>query len=442
MNDNAKEGFTGRVTSGPIESAWYKAAIDQVVTACSEVIAERAKAEGVVVYPETQKSIEDAVREAMADSSFSIDVKLEGETDGDRTISLNDSDEREIERRLDAIYGKFADGDSAFRFIEGSADRILESLDASWASIREAKAVDMEAFKAEVSEYWGKPIDLLRMMAFVVFELGNDVVDCLNKGIEAGEIERSYALDLSISFQARASQLLNEIIELLACGFPEAALARWRTLHELHVTAAFVFERGGDLPERYILHGTVETYKDAKAYNECCETLGYEPLEDGVIDDLEEKVRELEGRFGKSFERTYGWAADALQNQNPRIRDIEEAAGYAHSRAHYGFASLNVHANAKGILYRISQPENQEGLIAGPSVWGLADPITCTAVTITQLLSVLNKQWGTMDSTAGILVLERLMKRVNDSLEDAGPCDEEITDGFPGSDEPIMPDDE
>ena len=192
MNDNAKEGFTGRVTSGPIESAWYKAAIDQVVTACSEVIAERAKAEGVVVYPETQKSIEDAVREAMADSSFSIDVKLEGETDGDRTISLNDSDEREIERRLDAIYGKFADGDSAFRFIEGSADRILESLDASWASIREAKAVDMEAFKAEVSEYWGKPIDLLRMMAFVVFELGNDVVDCLNKGIEPGEVHTAW----------------------------------------------------------------------------------------------------------------------------------------------------------------------------------------------------------------------------------------------------------
>lgn len=120
----------------------------------------------------------------------------------------------------------------------------------------------------------------------------------------------------------------------------------------------------------------------------------------------------------------FGWASEFLNDARPNFSAIEKATGLDHLRVHYRLASHGVHANPKGITDRLSQPDYTDALIAGPSVFGLESPITCTAVTATQLFATLGTQWSSIDSLIAVKILGVLRDRVSAALEgvDIGLC--------------------
>ena len=72
-----------------------------------------------------------------------------------------------------------------------------------------------------------------------------------------------------------------------------------------------------------------------------------------------------------------------IGKNRPTFRDIEEKVRLDHLRPFYKMASHNVHANPKGIFFRLClYPTSQDILLAGPSNTGLADPGHETAISM------------------------------------------------------------
>jgi len=67
---------------------------------------------------------------------------------------------------------------------------------------------------------------------------------------------------------------------------------------------------------------------------------------------MEEARSNAINEFGKSFGVNYGWAASVLKFNNT-FAQIEESIGLNHLRPYYKMASQNVHADPKGVIYRL-----------------------------------------------------------------------------------------
>ena len=120
-------------------------------------------------------------------------------------------------------------------------------------------------------------------------------------------------------------------------------------------------------------------------------------------------------RFGKRFGSDYGWAADALGKENPSFADIERAVNVDHWRPSYRLASHNVHANPKGIFFKLGLIEETGLLLAGASNYGLANLGQNTALSLLHVTSALNQLHPTFD---GIVVM-KMMQDQCDAIGEA-----------------------
>jgi hypothetical protein len=186
---------------------------------------------------------------------------------------------------------------------------------------------------------------------------------------------RQHLIDVSLRLHARACQITEEVIGLLEGGFADGAMARWRSQHEVAVVAMFISAHGEDLAERYVVHQAVESKRAMDDYQRCQPRLGYEPVEPAERKAVQDACDAAIARFGPGFAKgDYGWAGHHLNMVQPTFRDIEQAAGIDHLRAHYRMASHNVHANPKGVFFKLGLLPDSQMLLAGPSNAGLADP--------------------------------------------------------------------
>lgn len=236
------------------------------------------------------------------------------------------------------------------------------------------------AFRKRLRKTWKKPLDLLTSMIVGSVEAGAQYVRA-HRDQELGPT--GAALFRLHAAGCRASE---EVLCLLEGGFASAANARWRSLHEIAVTALFVRQHGDELAQRYLDHYVVEQYKAAMGYQAKCKRLGQRPLRQRQLEYLKTNRDLVMKRHGEAFGQSYGWAAEVLENPRPKFDQIEEHVRLDHLRPYYKFASYPVHAGSFGLLYTVELgPEARDFLLAGPSNGGLADPGQFTAVSLLQL---------------------------------------------------------
>jgi hypothetical protein len=92
---------------------------------------------------------------------------------------------------------------------------------------------------------------------------------------------------------------------------------------------------------------------------------------------------------------TYG-----VKKAKPTFRDIEDSVGTDHLRAHYRMASHNVHANPKGVFFKLRLLPEAQLLLAGRSNAGLADPGHGTSISLGQVSSTLLTLQRTLDNSS------------------------------------------
>lgn len=226
-------------------------------------------------------------------------------------------------------------------------------------------------------------------------------------------LEKSRLAKALLLLHVRACLVAGEVETLMRAGYADGATARWRTLHEISVAAAFLIEHGEDTAERYLAHFSCEQLKGARLYDQHRQKLGYGPLGPKFVHTLEGEVDVLRQKYGDDFRHDNGWAAHALQKQPKQkvsFAEIEDAANLTFMRPFYKLASEQVHASSRGAIMRgghIKQTTVDMQLLAGPSNYGFADAAMNSARALLLTTVSLGQVVPTLDTNVMSVILAK-----------------------------------
>jgi len=283
---------------------------------------------------------------------------------------------------------------------------------------------EQRGFTQRLGRDWQQPLDSLLLLIWICRECGSSVnVAARSRATRAP----SKKVEVLTRLHARACQTALEVHVLLSNGFADGALARWRTLYELDVVAAFVNRYGSSAAYLFTEHHVVCAKKHADAYNESAITLGLPKIPLPEYNRLVRKCRTLEKRYGKHFLGDYGWANIALKRPGRMtFRDIVNIVGYDHLRSDYATANSSIHATATSLYFRVGLHEtHDEVLLAGPSNLGLVDVVSLTAQALLGLTGTTTNLKGNIDRLA---LLDVAQSMYSDLLQEAETADAAILD--------------
>lgn len=296
--------------------------------------------------------------------------------------------------------------------IETSADRaaddLLTSLKREWPNQAYWERSVTSEFRESLQTRWGQGLNLLRMLLTISLEIGSENLKRHNRSKRR---KKSHLSEVLIRLHARACQVAAEILVLMEAGFADGAMARWRTLHEIGVVAAFISQFGEESAERYFAHQAVEAKAGMDEYARSSTNLGFQPIDSRTARRISNDYDKVVAKYGKEFASPYGWAAKDLNKRKPIFPDIETVVGQALMRSHYKFASYNVHAGPQGIFFRLGLL-TPGGIIAGASNAGLTEPGQNMAATLALVNALLfGPRWTFED-----IVTLKLLKKLNDQI--------------------------
>lgn len=340
------------------------------------------------------------------------DMQIEvGKRRKDVCLEFTDEDSAALQKRADELIEKLpAIIDKAS---EGFSDTIFVALKKNWRGERRAQRRDMDSFRKRLHERWGKGIEGLRMLVTIAREFG----DGIKKDCAADERSHPLAFDVLRRLHARACQVADEVICLMESGFADGAMARWRTMHEIAAVGYLIGQHGDPLAERYIAHQAVESRSAALQYQTYQKRLGQEPMTDAELRNIESAYQAALQKYGKAFGQQFGWAAGYVgKMQRPTIADIQKAANIDHFSPYYKMASHNVHANPKGVFFKLGLVGESEVLLTGPSNAGLTDPGHAAALSLMQISSALMNQSPIADNMVAVKIMQRLADEIGQAL--------------------------
>jgi len=295
------------------------------------------------------------------------------------------------------------------RVLPGSVNLLVDGARHNATEHLAEATTERKGFEERLFTRWGRAIEGLEL-----FRLW-----CLDAGMRFHERHLPADVDwvhsMIVRLHARACLIAAEVLALLRAGLASGAHARWRSGHELVVTAYFIAEHGQDVAERYALHEAIESSRAAVGYQRHATALGYEPFTPEQMQALAQARTDLVERFGNGYAQPYGWAADALGNPNPKFSDIEAAVSFEHMRPYYRMASYPTHAGPKGLVFSLGL-RDQDVMLAGPSNAGLADPGQSMAISLHQITVRLLSTESNMGDLAVMMFLESALQAVNDDF--------------------------
>jgi hypothetical protein len=372
----------------------------------TKLISRKIQEEGYSLTDDQLAAIEEQIANA-SDSVLTIEIP--GYEDVDIQINVEEVD---VTRALDEYTEKLSN--EMPKIIQNTSEVVLANLKSRVPEMLAERAEIRNKFEESVLQKWGKALELLEMFIVIAAEAGDDFNEEFRS---TASQESDFVFDVLTRLHARACQIANEILTLLKSGYADGAYARWRTMHEIAVVGLFVHKFGQDVAERYLLHDVVESHRAAQQYQRNCTRLGYEPLTDRELSQVESSYQGLVNRFGRSYANSYGWAAHALDKRDPKLSDIEQVVDLEHWRSHYKLASHNVHANPKGMFHQLGiYPGSRELLLVGPSDTGYTDPGHSTAISLLQITTFLLTLRPNIDRLSVCHILSTLTEEIGNTF--------------------------
>lgn len=375
---------------GILQDAIDKAIADIPRLGFEKIIAEKLKAAGVDDPALVRRLAVAALEGAGGHVEFGCEQQLDLVIDDDmerikRTAELFTEGLPDfIDTMTEDIAGKLADG-----FVEQW--RTLPPFD------------DGAATRAKVAADWAEPLDRLRMLIALCEQEG----DTFNIAHLSGKSARGQLRAEALArLHIRACRVAKEIIVLIENGFAEGAQARWRTLHEVAVTATLIAEGGDALAERYFDHEAVDRKRALDDHRRAAGIDGEAGLSKRQFAGVEEAYRAAIKKYGKSFNNMYGWASGQLGvPKEPKFHDLQEAAGSLTLKLRYRLASFDIHASS-GTLEQPTHSWDPTTHIPGAFAAGFEEPASDTAQAIVQVTGLLRAEpWDVDDVALGFAMI-------------------------------------
>lgn len=293
-------------------------------------------------------------------------------------------------------------------------EEILNTLKDSASEMLKERRSSSAGFVGRNICRWEDGFNLLEMLLVIAIESAEDYnASYRPKAAKSGNI----VFDVLIRLQARACHISSEILCLLKNGYSDGAHARWRALHEVVATAYFIDKHGKDAAEHYLAHEVVVSYKGMLQHNKYADRLNEEPFTNTELRDSKLQYDRAIDKYGANFKNASGWASKFLGTANPNFAQIESDVALDHMRPYYRWASQNVHASVKGIRNPLGLCEATEDiLLVGQSDSGMTDPAHCTAISLTQITSLLLNSKPNLDSIVISKVLLTISREIGEAF--------------------------
>lgn len=376
---------------GVLQDAVDKAIADIPRLGIEKIIVDKLKAADVD-DPALAKRIAAAVIDGTGD-------RIEFECDQHVDVVINDEDTKRITRAAEL----FAEGlpDFIKTMTEDMAGKLADGLVEQWKGLPPSD--DGAATRAKIAADWSEPLDRLRMLVALCEQEG----DTFNIAHLSGKSGRGQLRAEALArLHIRACRIAKEVILLLENGFAEGAQARWRTLHEVTVTATLIAEGGDALAVRYFDHEAVERKRALDDHRRAAAIAGEPGVSQRQSAGIEEAYGAAIKKHGKSFNGMYGWASGQLRiPKEPKFHDLQDAAGGLTLKLRYRLASFDTHAS----LGALEQPVHRwdpTTHIPGAFAAGFEEPASDTAQAIVQITGLLRAEpWDVDDVALGLAMI-------------------------------------
>lgn len=275
-----------------------------------------------------------------------------------------------------------------------------------------ARAVARDSlFEASIAEKWGKSFDQMEVLWQVCWECA-EIINTEYRNTAA--VNTDYRFDALTRIHARALLVVREIICLLKGGYPDGALARWRTLHEHSVQAVFIGRQDQRTAMRFLASSAFMARNGARQYNRYADRANMKPYTEAEIAAFERRCGELAAQTGElAVNGDYDWASEALNNQRPKLSHLEEATGLDHWRPRYRWASLHTHGSHRDPRSMLGTAGMQsEVFLVGASDRGFSDPLQMAALSLQNCTIPILNLAQTLDAIVWIRVIEHLTRQV------------------------------
>lgn len=317
-------------------------------------------------------------------------------------IEKGQKDPAEIEA---AIAGSV---DSAM--LDSLAKQSLEALLANAPAMLQERRKEDLGFEERNFKRWRTAFDALETMMEIATEVGEA---CDKEGRAVAQAENDYRFEALSQLFPRALLVTREIIHLLKGGFPDAALSRWRSLHELTVTAMFIGQNDDTVALRYLAGFDFQAKRAAKQYNQHAQRANLTPFSAEELADIDARCALAAEAVGGEIEGDWGWAAPAFKKAKPTFADLEEKVGLDHWRPRYKWASQHVHSGHRPSDRLLGACEAREPLmLVGRSNSGFVDPLHMTAISLMQITTTVLFKSPNLDR----VVYSKVLLTLSDSV--------------------------
>lgn len=313
------------------------------------------------------------------------------------------------------LYDGKAEQDIIPLIINIQVTKRLAEIQSNAAATLKERHTHIHRFQAGNYLYWKEAFDLIEIFIATNLDIGTAVIKSFQ---EQKKTELDFKYKAIIENHSRACLISEEILCLLKAGFPDAALSRWRALHEIAAILLVLSKSGQQCAERYLDHDIIDHYKGLILTKELNHGLPNEGPSDQTIEHYKKLHDELLQRYGDSYKNPYGWAAEVLNHKNPQFTHIEEYAGLSHMRPQYKLASHRIHAGANGFNATLGAQQLDENvMLRAPSHDGIAGPISLCSHSLSQVTMALLNMAPFIDNMISATLLTKQLDEIDKALQ-------------------------
>ena len=264
----------------------------------------------------------------------------------DKHLNLNFTPEEQVSmsEQVNKLVSSFQDEEVFAELLEAPARVLLKEMIKNLDEIKVYEDTGLYGFRRRLELRWGKVLDLYLLLLNTSQELFSE----MNTAFAKSRAKRRIALrEALLGIHVRALRTGRAVLVLSEHGMADEAYARWRTLYELSVVAAFISEHGDESAAMYMEHEIVSNKGRIDNSADWGSPLGTKQQRRDISRDYLYLVR----KYGESFKRPYGWASPFLGgNESPRFADLELATKGKRIAPPYKESSFQVHSGRAGLL--------------------------------------------------------------------------------------------
>ncbi|MBE6173206.1 MAG: hypothetical protein E7153_10250 [Enterococcus faecium] len=302
------------------------------------------------------------------------------------------------------------------------SDPLYESLINQAPTMYEEHRLEQQEFEARLQMKWLDAFYGLKSVITISEEIGTGLIDEFLENSKKDDGTSFVPLEYDIAFKLHGKSVVvsKEILTLLQSGYSDAAISRWRTLHEISVILSLItdtLENNTDLAKelaiRFYNRSIVEEFKIEKIDNK--------RNSDEFI-SLKAQVEEIKNNYGEKFiYEDYEWARPVLPQIKGRIyfSNLEKKTGNTKLTSYYKMANNQIHSTSFGLYKSFGDMyDSGIGVIFGPSNYGLSIPGQLTIISIIRSTSSLLTVDSTLDKMMIISVLQKFFERYSSVFDD------------------------